>query len=267
MMNGFFISITNNLLEEKHYENMGNAIWLYMWLIDRMTDISEGQGIVNHGHPVTFEMIQKNFGDMTDRTYRNWVKRLRDTGYINTVQAKYGLFITINKAKKNFNKKAQSSPANNFLAESKTAIQPGKKVPPARKKVSVSPEKDFLALNKNTNTTTNTTNINNRTKATMSPEHAEISKLFYEAIKALKLPVTNHTVIKAKIKVLVLEDEHQKIVNYLTFIRDQYETVDWSYKPAINTALDIYTKRLSIRNTFVKEVKDQTKQQAKVLRI
>ncbi len=117
MMNGYFISITNNLLEDKHFDRMGNAVWLYMWLIDRMTEISEGQGIVNFGNPITYEMVKLNFSSMGIRTYRRWVDELRDTGYINTSRSKYGLYITVNKAKKNFNKKAKSSSAKNAPSE------------------------------------------------------------------------------------------------------------------------------------------------------
>lgn len=104
-MDGFFISITNNLLEPKHVEKMGQAVWLYMYLIDKMTDISEGQGIVNGGYPVEFESVHEKLG-ISRRTYSRMVDELRDTGYINTMRAQYGLYITINKAKKNFGKKA-----------------------------------------------------------------------------------------------------------------------------------------------------------------
>lgn len=108
-LNGYFISITNNLLEDKHYEQMGQAVWLYMWLIDRMTDISEGQGIVNGGQPINYELVHENLG-LTRRTYVRMMQTLRDAGYINTAKAKYGTYVTINKAKKSFGKRAETTP-------------------------------------------------------------------------------------------------------------------------------------------------------------
>jgi hypothetical protein len=191
-MNGYFISITNNLLEDKHFEAMGKAVWLYMWLIDRMTDISEGQGIVNGGHPVTYAAVTKQLSSLSERSYNRMVHTLREAGYINTVQAKYGIYVTINKAKKQFNKKVQSSPAKNGVAN-ESSIMP-KVAIQTMPKVANSPAKSGVALYKKTNTRTNTKKTNTNTAAPKSPEHEEISKLYYQTIKALSLPTLNHDV-------------------------------------------------------------------------
>jgi hypothetical protein len=193
-MNGYFISITNNLLEDKHFEAMGKAVWLYMWLIDRMTDISEGQGIVNGGHPVTYAAVTKQLSSLSERSYNRMVHTLREAGYINTVQAKYGIYVTINKAKKQFNKKVQSSPAKNGVANESSYAKSGN---PAMPKVANSPAKSGVALYKKTNTRTNTKKTNTNTAAPKSPEHEEISKLYYQAIKALSLPTLNHELRKS----------------------------------------------------------------------
>lgn len=284
MMNGFFVSITNNLLEDKHFERMGNAVWLYMWLIDRMTDISEGQGIVNGGYPVTHAMVQQNFGTMNDRLYRRYIATLRDAGYINTMKAQYGLYITINKAKKNFGKKVsapavKTTPDKTILTEQKKAFRPDKKVlteptrpdkngRAVRTKLSTRPDKNgtTLYIDNNTITTTSNNTIKGDKKSPRKNEHHElVSKLYYEAIKALDLPVRNHNNVKAKIAEMARDSGKEKIINYLTFLRDQYTDLDWDYKPHMSEALDIFNKRQQIRNTFEQHLKDSKRKKSETI--
>ena len=104
-MKGFGIYVKNNLLEPKHIEAMGESVWLYMWLLDKMTSVNEnGLGKVLGGKPVTYEQVQSELG-LTIRTYRRWVDRLRDAGYILTLRTPYGLSITVLKAEKIFTSK------------------------------------------------------------------------------------------------------------------------------------------------------------------
>lgn len=108
-MKGFFIEIKNNLLEKKHIENMDNAVWLYMWCLDKMTSISEeGIGKILGGKPIKFKEVIEELG-ISHRTYTRWVERLKKFGYINTIQAPYGLIISVNKAVKVFNRVAKNS--------------------------------------------------------------------------------------------------------------------------------------------------------------
>lgn len=251
-MNGFFVSITNNLLEDKHYEKMGNAVWLYMWLIDRMTDISEGQGIVNNGVPITHGMVNENFKTLELRTYQRMIKTLRDAGYINTVQAKYGLYVTVNKAKKQFGKKVETSYDKNDTASTKKAFKPRQNSRAAMPKVSRSPAKSDVALYIDNNTSTinnNNTSIGDK-KSPAKIHREKVSKLYYEAIKALDLPVTNHNTLRLKINEMAKDADKDKIINYLKFMRDQFAETNWEYKPNITEALQIYSKRAKIRETF-----------------
>lgn len=106
-MKGFGIEIKNNLLEPKHVEKMGAAVWLYMWLLDKMTSITEaGMGKILGGKPVKYEEVGAELG-ISERTYRRWVESLRGGGYIKTKQAPYGLVITIDKAHKRFGNKVE----------------------------------------------------------------------------------------------------------------------------------------------------------------
>lgn len=101
-MKGFGIYVKNDLLDPKHANNIKNAIWLYLWLLDKMTSITEdGVGKVLGGKPITYEEFNKEVPTSL-ANYRRYVKRLRDYGYINTVRTPTGLVITINKAFKPF---------------------------------------------------------------------------------------------------------------------------------------------------------------------
>ncbi len=107
-MKGFGIYVKNNLLEPKHIENMDAAVWLYLWLLDKMTSVNEnGIGKVLGGMPVTYSQIHSEMG-LTERTYQRWIRKLRDTGYIRTLRTPYGLVITVNKAEKIFTKKSSA---------------------------------------------------------------------------------------------------------------------------------------------------------------
>lgn len=101
-MKGFGIEIKNNLLEPKHLDGMDISVWLYMWLLDKITSVNEnGIGKILGGKPVKFEEVEKELG-MSERTYHRWVAKLKKNGYINVKVAPYGLIFTINKAHKRF---------------------------------------------------------------------------------------------------------------------------------------------------------------------
>jgi Mn-dependent DtxR family transcriptional regulator len=104
-MKGFGIYVQNDLLEPKHHDAMGRAIWLYLWCLDKMTSIKEdGTGIVLGGKPIKLEEIQKDLS-LTDRTYTRYIVRLQEFGYISTVRTPYGYTIKVTKAKKQFGKR------------------------------------------------------------------------------------------------------------------------------------------------------------------
>jgi hypothetical protein len=102
-MKGYFIEITNNLLDPKHQKAMKESVWLFMWLIDKMTSITEeGIGRVLGGKPIKYEEdIKKELG-ISLRTYQRWILILKRGNYINVIKAPYGLIISVNKAKKIF---------------------------------------------------------------------------------------------------------------------------------------------------------------------
>lgn len=111
-MKGFYITIKNGLLDPKHFKAMGGdkgsgAVWLFLWLLDKMTIIDEekGEGKVLGGRPVKFEEIEKELG-ISRTTYVEWTKLLRQSNYIKTTRTPYGLAFVVYKAFKVFGQKS-----------------------------------------------------------------------------------------------------------------------------------------------------------------
>src|SRR5947209_1541990 len=105
-MKGFFITISNGLLVDGHRKRMGAAVWEFMWLLDRITSITEnGIGVVLGGRPIRLEELADDQVHI-NTTSRN-LKTLEDQGYIQIVHAPYGLIITVNKANKVFAQKTE----------------------------------------------------------------------------------------------------------------------------------------------------------------
>ena len=101
-MKGFDITIKNELLEKKHIENMGVAVWLYMWLVDKITSIREDQvGIVLGGKPIKYEEVYKELG-ISQRTYANWIRILKKYPYIIIKRTPHGLVYNVLKAHKRY---------------------------------------------------------------------------------------------------------------------------------------------------------------------
>lgn len=101
-MDEFYLSIKSSLIEYKHYIAMGNCVWLYMWLLDRVTKIdADGFGVVWGGKPVKLEDFKGNL-ELKKRTYARYVNQLEEAGYISTTRTPYGLTFKVAKAKKFF---------------------------------------------------------------------------------------------------------------------------------------------------------------------
>ncbi|HVB24097.1 MAG TPA: hypothetical protein VNG51_19320 [Ktedonobacteraceae bacterium] len=84
-----------------------------------------------------------------------------------------------------------------------------------------------------------------------------ITKLYYEAIKSLGLPTPNHDTLRKKIASMKGEAPEEDLIVYLEFMRDKFAVIKIEYKPDINTAFDIYTKRLSVVNAFKRAAEEQ----------
>lgn len=104
-MKGFPFEIKNNLLEPKHVDNMGASVWLFMWLNDKVTSITEEQiGVVLGGKPVKYEEIKKELG-ISKNTYTRWLDKLLEYPYIRADRTPYGIRFQVLKAFKHFKKR------------------------------------------------------------------------------------------------------------------------------------------------------------------
>lgn len=125
-MKGFGIYIQNDLLEPKHIEAMGIAVWLYMWLLDKMTSIDEKQvGHVLGNKPIKYEEIQEALGISAD-TYTRWMQTLEEAGYIKAIRTPAGISFRVFKAKKRFRKSAEGDSAqmrNRFRTNAESNIR------------------------------------------------------------------------------------------------------------------------------------------------
>ena len=81
---------------------MGVAIWLYMWFIDKITEIRhDGIGKVLGGKPIKYKEVEAELG-ISQRTFSRWVDILEKGEYINTIRTPHGVSFSVNKAYKRF---------------------------------------------------------------------------------------------------------------------------------------------------------------------
>jgi len=83
---------------------MGEAVWLFMWLIDRTTrekpsDDGKKVGVVAAGHPIPDHEIGQRFG-CSVRTVQRWRTMLKTEGYIKMENSGHGYCYTILNSKK-----------------------------------------------------------------------------------------------------------------------------------------------------------------------
>ena len=83
----------------EHAPIMGDAVWLFMWLVARTTDDGNGKGKVLGGRPITDEEPAAELG-VPVKTVRRWRKALANAHYVNTIRTPYGATYTLLKSKK-----------------------------------------------------------------------------------------------------------------------------------------------------------------------
>jgi hypothetical protein len=100
------IYVWNGILEPKHRERIGPAIWLFLYFIDRTTkerpnkhNPDEIEGWVYGKMPLTLPRMASETG-LPVRTISAHLLRLECHGYIRTVRAPHGLIILVQKSGK-----------------------------------------------------------------------------------------------------------------------------------------------------------------------
>jgi predicted transcriptional regulator len=103
MPDSFPFPTYSGLLEPKHYNRIGSALWLFLWCISSTTkDIEKdgvAWGIVLGNKPIKREELAERFG-VDEKTIRRWIKSLEEHGYIRVTRAPYGMVFTVRNSKK-----------------------------------------------------------------------------------------------------------------------------------------------------------------------
>lgn len=93
----FRLPVSTGIFE--HYQALGDAIWLLLWLIDATTEEIDGLGIVRGGGPISSAYIARSFG-CSPKTIDRWRKILVDSGYIAIGVVPGGCVYAVRKSKK-----------------------------------------------------------------------------------------------------------------------------------------------------------------------
>lgn len=104
MTKSYPIKIWSGLLLDGHTQKIENALWEFIWLINKVTKEKDGIGYVLGGTPVKVSDIATDLKRKYQSIYRH-LQQLKKNGYIDMKKAPYGLIITINNSKK-FNNKS-----------------------------------------------------------------------------------------------------------------------------------------------------------------
>ena len=92
--------IRGGLWHAKHYLAMGDAIWLFGWLVHRQTTQKNGEGLVLRGMLLTYDAIARDTG-YNVRTLKRWMSWLRERGYVSVKHGCYSkMVVRVLKAKK-----------------------------------------------------------------------------------------------------------------------------------------------------------------------
>lgn len=115
---------------------------------------------------------------------------------------------------------------------------------------------DKQTINKNNNYTAQNDAPNK--KNTQKPKKDDpVTTLYYQAVRALGLPILNHKTLQQKIAEMKAEAPEKELIDYLELMRDKFAKLQIEYKPDINKALDIYDKRVAVINAIKRAKADR----------
>ncbi len=125
MNDSYPIKIWSGLLSNGHTQKIENALWEFIWLINKVTKEENGIGYVLKGKPIKVNDIAKDL----KRDYRSvlrHIKKLEKQGYINLKRCPYGFVFTINNSKKftnGYDKNVQSRHDKNIQSDKVESVQ------------------------------------------------------------------------------------------------------------------------------------------------
>lgn len=123
------IYLWNGVLEQKHVTNIGPAVWLFLWCIDRTTEerptkkpnetSGAYEGWVYGGMPMTLERIAEEM-HTSRRSVQRHLERLCEHGYLRITLAPHGLIIRVQNSCR-WPKKQESSSSTSASGTPKVA--------------------------------------------------------------------------------------------------------------------------------------------------
>jgi len=99
MVSSYPIKVWSGLLSNGHTQKIENALWEFIWLVNKVTKEEDGIGYVLRGIPVRIDDIRNDLKRSYQSVYRH-LQQLKKYGYINIKKAPYGIIVTINNSKK-----------------------------------------------------------------------------------------------------------------------------------------------------------------------
>jgi len=187
-MKGFFIEISNELIDPKHCRQMGDSVWLFMWFLDKMTVIDHdiGEGKVLGGKPIKYEDVKDDLG-ISRSTYIRWLEALRKGEYIRTLRTPYGQVVTVLKAKKRFSRKVSEERDDSEMTHQKEGKMSQKRNISQPKVTHLSHENDTSNKTVSVDNTEDTLSMSGAS-ATKQPTPKEKSEWFFKNIVKDPLP-------------------------------------------------------------------------------
>jgi hypothetical protein len=100
----YHLPIFIGLLAKKHYHQIGPAIWVFLWLIDKVTQEYEDAdgmrwGKVLGGRPFRYQNIADYYG-ISLITVKRYINTLKKWGYIRTGRDQYGVIVELRNSRK-----------------------------------------------------------------------------------------------------------------------------------------------------------------------
>lgn len=103
LSDSFYFPVFTGILTKEHKENIGPALWEFLWLVARTTkevnEDGETIGIVLGGKPVKISEVAEDLGGSERTTQRN-LSRLKEYGYVDTTRTPYGEIYKVKNSKK-----------------------------------------------------------------------------------------------------------------------------------------------------------------------
>lgn len=109
-----YVPVCKGLLDAKHRERIGVALWEYLWCLDRASVLNaEGMGLVLGGKPLKLADIALGLG-VSEMTVSRNLHKLAQGNYLVLVHAPYGIVIKVPRIKKTLKNAAYAQAVHRF---------------------------------------------------------------------------------------------------------------------------------------------------------